>query len=152
MFSDLGCSTPCMFGCFTPVLLCSSGQDLSENGAGHLRKLYRLCCSPIEVYMNLYQLCEILNIVNRTLSLDSQKIEDLCPQSAQKMTFSQNISSDRLSAILLNVRTLNVSSSFCSLWASGLFSPDLLPLFLLFTQLCNTLKEFPSQNHRQKKS
>jgi len=65
--------------------------------------------------MNLYQLCEILNIVNRTLSLDSQKIEDLCPQSAQKMTFSQNISSDRLSAILLNVRTLNVSSSFCSL-------------------------------------
>lgn len=87
-----------------------------------------------------------------TVNLDFQKVQDQPPQCAQKMTFSQNFSSYRLTSILLNARTLNVSSSFCSLWASGLFSPDLLQLFLLFTQLCNTLKEFPSQNHRQKKS
>lgn len=87
-----------------------------------------------------------------TASLDSQRPQDQSSQCAQKMPFNQNISSHRLSAILLNVRTLNVSSSFCSLWASGLFSADLIQLFLLFTQLCNTLKEFPSQNHRQKKA
>lgn len=76
----------------------------------------------------------------------------MVPTVCSEMSFSQDINSHRLSAILLNVRALNVSSSFYSLSASGLYIPALQQFFLLFTQLCNTLKEFPPQNHRQKKS
>lgn len=65
MFSDSGCSTPCLFESVTPGLLCSSEQDLPENGDGHLRKLYRFCCCSTEVYMNLCQRCEVLNRVTR---------------------------------------------------------------------------------------
>lgn len=104
--------------------------------------------------MNLCWRCELLNFVPvlslNALSLDSHKVQNHSLQCAQKMTFSQDISSHRLFAILLNVRTLNGSSSFCSLRASGLFHAELLQLFPLFTRLYKILKEFPSQNHGRK--
>lgn len=154
MFSDLGCSIPRLFENFTllwAVVLPQTGFAWKWSWAFE-ETVQTLLLSSWGLHESVPELWDTELFHQDTVSLDSQKVQEQSPQCAQKMTFSQNISNHGLSAILLNVRTLNVSSSFCSRWASGLFSADLLQLFLLFTQLCNTLKEFPSQNHRQKKS
>lgn len=79
-------------------------------------------CTDVAVVLSRFSEsaeCEVLNFVPvlslNTLSLDSQKVQNCSLQCAQKMSFSQDTSSLRLFAILLNVRTLNGSSSFCSL-------------------------------------